>query len=91
MRKTPSYFVRKMIRMQKLTTMSWLRERIRKNDKRTQNKYRQMYFRYESISDTEEQIKEEGILSGLTTTTTKNDTDMLEDHVWIVYEKKDPL
>ena len=45
-----------------------------------------MYFRYESISDIEEKIKDEGILSGLTTM--KNDTDMMEDHVWIVYEKK---
>ena len=45
-----------------------------------------MYFRYESISDIEEKIKDEGIFSGLTAM--KNDTDMLEDHMWIVYEKK---
>ena len=48
-----------------------------------------MYVRYESISDFESKIKEEGILSGLTTM--KDDTEMLEDHVWIVCEKKDPL
>ena len=48
-----------------------------------------MYFHYESITDVESKIKDEGILSGLTTM--KNDTDMLEDHVWIVYEKKDQL
>ena len=45
-----------------------------------------MYFRYESISDIEAKIKDEGILSGLTSM--KNDTAMLEDHVWIQYEKK---
>ena len=78
-----------MIRMQKLATMSWVRERIRKNTKRAQKKYRRIYFRYESISNVESKIKDEGILSGLTIM--KNDTDMLEDHVWIVYEKKDPL
>ena len=89
MRKTPSYFVRKMISMQKLTTMSWIGERIRKNATSAQKKYRRMYFRHESISDDESKIKDEGILSGLTTM--KNDTAMLEDHVWIVYKKKDPL
>ena len=47
-----------------------------------------MYFRYESISDVEAKMRDKGIISGLTTM--KNDTDMLEDHVWIVYEKKDP-
>ena len=71
--------------MQKLTTMSWLKERIRKNDKTTQNDYWRMYFRYESISDIEVKIKDKGILSGLTTM--RNGTDMLEDHVWIVCEK----
>ena len=38
-----------------------------------------MYFRYESISDAESTIKEEGILSGLTAM--KDDTELLEAHV----------
>ena len=75
--------------MQKLTTMGWVGETIRKNAKSAQKGYLQMYFRYESRSDVESKFKEEGIVSGLTTM--KNDTEMLEDHVWIVCEKKDPL
>ena len=65
--------------------MSWVGERIRKNAKSVQKEYRQMYFRYESISDVESKIKEEGMLSGLATM--KDDTEMLEDQVWIVYWK----
>ena len=83
---TVLFFFRKMIMMQKLTTLSWVRERIRKSAKSAQTDYRQMYFRYESIRDVESKIKGEGILSGLTPL--KYGTDMLEDHVWIVCEKR---
>ena len=78
-----------MIRLQKLTTMSWFGKRIRKNTKRAQKEYWRIDFRYESIIDVESKIKDEGIISRLKTKT--NDTAMLEDHVWIVYGKKDPL
>ena len=89
MRTTPSYFDQKEVIMQKLTTLDWVGENIRKNSKSAQKEYCQIYFYFESISDVESKIKKEGIVYGLTTM--KDNTDMLEDHNWTVYKNKDPL
>ena len=86
MRKTTSYFVRKMVVMQKLNTIAWLNETLRKKRDRRKTTYSRMYFRYESISEIKERFKNGDILSGLTT---KIDADTtLEGYFWIVYGKK---
>lgn len=45
-----SYFVRKMIVLQKLTTMDWLGRRLRNENEKDTMVYPRMYFRYESLS-----------------------------------------
>ena len=86
MRKNVSYFERKMEFMQKLTTMDWIAERVRRTKKGTKKNYRRMYFRYESMSEIEAKLREGQVLSGLTTM--KNKTEFLEGHIWLVFGKK---
>ena len=69
--------------MQKLTTMDWVGENIRKKAQTARKEHWQMYFRYESTSEVESKFKGGRILSGLTTM--KDDTELLKEHVWIVY------
>ena len=45
-----------------------------------------MYFRYESMSEIEAKVREGQVLSGLTTMT--NESEFLEDHIWLVFGKK---
>ena len=86
MRKTTSYFVRKMEIMQKLTTIEWIGERLRGKRKEISNEYQRMYFRYETLGEVEEKFSQGQVLSGLTTM--KNDYEYLEDHIWIVFGGK---
>ena len=86
MRKTTSYFVRKMIIMQKLTTIAWLKETLRKTKGRSKTDYTRMYFRYESLQEIREKFEKGGILSGLTIKIDAETT--LAGHFWIVYGKK---
>ena len=67
MRKSTSYFVRKMIIMQKLGTMEWLKEKLRKTTGKAKSDYSNMYFRYENIHKIKHKFNNGGILSGLTT------------------------
>ena len=67
MRKTTSYFVRKMELMQELTTMEWIVERIRRRNKGNKRDNPCKYFRYESMEEIEEKLREGQVLSGLTT------------------------
>ena len=46
-----------------------------------------MYFRYESMEDIEAKLRDGQVLSGLITM--KDDTYFLEDHLWLVFGKKD--
>ena len=86
MRKTTSYFVRKMELMQKLTTMSWMADRIRRQNKGQKKEYPRLYFRYESMVEIEEKLREGQVLSGLTTM--KDEHNHLEDHIWLVFGKQ---
>ena len=86
MRKTTSYFVRKMELMQKLTTMSWIADKIRWKNKGKKKEYPRMYFRYESMEEIEERLIEGQVLSGLTTMV--DDRNYLEDHIWLVFGKQ---
>ena len=63
MRKTISYFVRKMELMQKLTTMSWMADRIRCKNKGKKKEYTRLYFRYESMEEIEEKLREGQVLT----------------------------
>ena len=86
MRKTTPYFVRKMIILQKLTTMDWLGQRLRNENEKDKKEYPRMYFQYESLLEIKEKFKNGEVLSGLTIL--KDDTETLEDHFWIVFGKK---
>ena len=86
MRKTISYFMRKMVVLQKLITMAWLKDKLRRKERRATTKYTRMYFRYESIEEIKQKVKDGDVISGLTTKIDENRT--LEDHFWIVYGKK---
>jgi hypothetical protein len=71
-----------MIVIQKLSTIAWLNETLRKKRDRKKTDYSRMYFRYKSISEIKERFKNGDILSGLTT---KIDADTtLEGYFWIV-------
>ena len=72
--------------MKKLTTMDWITERVRRKKKGKKKNYARMYFRYESMSEIEAKLREGQVLSGLTTM--KNETEFLEDHIWLVFGKK---
>ena len=72
--------------MQKLTTIAWLKETLRKTKGRRKMDYTRMYFRYESLQEIREKLDKGGILSGLTI---KIDAEtILAGHFWIVYGKK---
>ena len=86
MRKTNSYFLRKMVLMQKLTTMAWLKDKLRKSHKKKKKEYSRMYFRYESLEEIKEKFKKGDVLSGITTK--MDETETLAGHFWIAYEKK---
>ena len=86
MRKTTSYFLRKMIVMQKMTTISWLKEKLRKTRGKEKRDYSRMYFRYESIEEVKGNFKNGDVLSGLTTKI--DDAETLEGHFWIAYGKR---
>ena len=86
MRKTTSYFVRKMIIMQKRSTIAWLKETLRKTKGRRKTYYTCVYFRYESLQEIRKKLKKGGILSGLAIRINAETT--LADHFWIVYGKK---
>ena len=86
MRKTTSYFVRKMILMQKLTTMAWLKARLRRKQKKGKKDYCRMYYIYESMEEIRTKFEEGDVLSGLTTM--MNETETLSGHFWIAYGKK---
>ena len=65
MRKTDSYFARKMIIMQKLNVMEWLKEALKKNnDQELQRDYERMYYRYESFSVVKSKFERGVIMSG---------------------------
>ncbi len=83
MRKTTSYFVRKMEVMQKLTTMEWISEQIRSKNTRNAKSYPRMFYRYESLEEIEDKLMEGQVLSGLTTM--KDENNFLEDHIWLVF------
>ena len=85
MRKTTPYFVRKMIILQKLTTMDWLGQRLR-DESEHKKEYPRMYFRYETLAEIKGKFQNGEVLSGLTIL--KNETETLEDHIWIVFGKK---
>ena len=88
MRKTPAYFVRKMIYLQKLTTMQWLSETIKREKmagRTSRSDRRRMYFRYESIEEVMEKVNEGQIISGLTL---KLNEVHLSQHYWVVIGKK---
>jgi hypothetical protein len=72
--------------MQKLTTLDWVGEKLRTSVRAVRKEHECMSFCYESMNEIESKFKEGEILSGLTTM--KDGTDMLKDHVWIVYWKK---
>ena len=86
MQKTTSYFVRKMELMQKLTTMSWIADKIRRKNKGQKKEYPRMYFRYETMEGIEERLIEGQVLSGLTTMVDYHN--YLEDHIWLVFGKQ---
>ena len=86
MRKTTSYFVRKLEIMQKITTMWWISDKLRRQSKGPKKEYPRNYYRYESMEEIEEKIMEGQVLSGLTTM--KDEDTHLEDHIWLVYGKK---
>ena len=67
MRKSISYFVRKLEVMQKITTMWWISDRLRQQSKGPKKEYPRLYYRYESIEEIEEKIIDKQVLSGLTT------------------------
>ena len=75
-----------MVVMQKLNTIAWLNETLRKKRDRRKTTYSRMYFRYESISEIKERFKNGDILSGLTTNIDADTT--LKGYFWIVYGKK---
>lgn len=86
MRKTTSYFMRKMEVMQKVTTISWLKDKLRKNGGRERSQYPRMYHRYESLDEVKESFESGDLLSGLTTKIDEDET--LEGHFWIVFGTK---
>ena len=53
--------------------------------KRKKKNYARVYFRYESMEEIEAKLREGQVLSGLTTM--KDETDFLEDHLWLVFGK----
>ena len=86
MRKSTSYFVRKMVVMQKLGTMAWLKEKLRRTRGREKSDYSCMYFRYESIHEIRQNLKNGVVISGLTTKL--DDGTTLAGHFWVVYGNK---
>ena len=86
MRNSNSYFVRKLEVMQKITTMWWISDRLRKQSKGPKKEYPRLYYRYESMEEIEEKILEGQVLSGLTTM--KDENTHLEDHIWLVFGKQ---
>lgn len=86
MRKSTSYFVRKMVVMQKLGTMAWLKEKLGRTRGREKSDYSRMYFRYESIHEIRQNLKNGVVISGLTTKL--DDGTTLAGHFWVVYGKK---
>ena len=53
--------------MQKLGTMEWLKEKLRKTTGKAKSDYSNVYFRYENIHKIKHKFNSGGILSGLTT------------------------
>ena len=86
MRKSTSYFVRKMEVMQKLTTMAWVKENIGRKKGARNTHYARNYFRYESNDEIMEKFTNGGILSGLIIKDNEGAT--VPHHVWCVYGKK---
>ena len=72
--------------MQKITRISWLKEKLRKTRGKEKRDYSRMYFRYESIEEVKGNFKNGDVLSGLTTKI--DDAETLEGHFWISYEKR---
>ncbi len=72
--------------MQRVTTISWLKEQMRKNRGRERSQYSRMYQRYESLDEIKERFESGDLLSGLTTKLDENDT--LDGHFWVVFGKK---
>ena len=86
MRKSTSYFARKMVIMQKLGTMAWLNEKLRRKMGREKRDYSRMCFRYENIHEVRHKYKNGVVMSGLTTKL--DDGTTLAGHFWIVYGKR---
>ena len=85
MRKTLSYFIRKLVVLQKVTTMAWLKDKVRRKHRSVKPHYKRMYFRYESLEEVKQKFTDGEVLSGLTTN--MDDGQTMEDHFWIVYGK----
>jgi len=86
MRKTTSYFTRKMVVLQKVTVIAWLKDKLRRKMRRGRGQYNRMYYRYESLSEVEEKYENGEVLSGVTTKT--DDGETLDDYLWIAFGKK---
>ena len=84
MRKTTSYFLRKLAFMQKMDTLEWVKENL--NRKKGRVDYRRMYYRYESLEEIKSKFDNGEVLSGLTVMGTE--VVRLDSHYWIVYGKK---
>ena len=85
MRKTTSYFQRKLVFMQKMDTLEWLKENL--NRKQGRVDYRRMYFRYESLEEIKSKFDNGEVLSGLTVIM-GTDGVCLDSHYWIAYGKQ---
>jgi len=65
MRKTSSFFPRKLVIIQKLNVMEWIKLTIQKN-KRLKIEYPRMYYRYESLLDVQTKFDTGHVMSGFT-------------------------
>ena len=75
--KTTPYFMRKMVLMQKLNTMSWLEDKLRKSHCSQKKDFSWMYFRHKSLEEFKEKFNNGDVLSDLPLRL------MIRKHWWI--------
>ena len=66
MRKTTSYFSKKLILIQKLNLMEWKKRSLRKARYENRKEYTRMYYRYDSLEIVANKLEKGGIISGFT-------------------------
>ncbi|KAL7528777.1 LOW QUALITY PROTEIN: hypothetical protein ACHAWF_002696 [Thalassiosira exigua] len=67
MRKTATYFVKKLILMQKLNVMEWLKEALRVDeDEVSSGGYERMYYKYCSLNEVEQKFNMGTVMSAFT-------------------------